>query len=751
MKFEKALSTIIKAIEKDPSKKVLLKDRIDLLGPIPSLAYIIINGVEVTQAIQYRHSNEHLTDRADQAPDNAVRLVVDKPAYVRVYVQSGLARVNNVRGSVIIQRQRYGVWTDTVSLEQQWPFSIAALRNPVYASERGTLSSSLNFIIPSAQMRGKTRLKVHVEVPGEARYTADTNVDIHAYLKQTLRLRGIPVQYWGPDATGTQVKLAAPTMGDFQRTLATTLLMFPVSQTAEISLAGTFTFSEPLTGAIANGACPTSWNNLLFWLAIAKAFDGNKSNAVYYGLLPNGIPLGGAAGCGGGGGTAAGFVDDGITMAHEIGHYFNFRHAPGCLPPDDLLFDPNYPTYEPYNTAAGGMASIGEYGVDPTTGTIYSPNTSRDIMSYCPSRWISLYHYQALIEHPLLDPKIIPGERDQLPPYVYEKFRDRRTIPDPTPPWEGISIFDHKEAELQRYVVITGFIQNDQLEIRSVLRIDTRATTAGRRLEGFTAELLNANNQVIHRSPLLNLVSHACGCGCSGQSSHERLGVIQAMLPDAINATTLCIRQNKEEIWTRRASGQELKIDDVSAFIREEDLTISWHTSASDQYTVERLIRYLSNNGSEWQTLAVNLQEDRVVIPAASLTSGYAIIEVVVSDGFNSAIGRTSIDIPVRPPIVTILWPVEGSTVRTDLVARFWGTARASNGESTPENCLCWELDGKPIGEGSECWKELPEWEGEHEVTLTVRGFGETSQTSVIFMATCTGQRPYKINRNARG
>ena len=751
MKFEKAVSEIIKAIEKNPTRKALLKDAIDALTPVPSVFYININGVEVTQAIQYRHSSEHLSDPADQGPDNSVKLVADKPAYVRVYVQSGLVRVNNVRGVVTIQKRRYGVWVDTVTLEQQWPFSIAALPNPNYATERRSLANSLNFIIPSSLMRGRMRLKIHVEVPGEARYSADTDVDIDAYLKQTLHVRGIPVQYLGPDAAGNQVRLSAPAVADFQRTLATTLLMFPVSQTPEISLAGTFTFSEPLTGAISNGACPTSWNNLLFWLGIAKAVDGNRSNMVYYGLLPNGIPVGNAAGCGGGGGTAAGFVNDGVTMAHEIGHYFNFPHAPGCLPPDDLTFDTNYPAYEPYNTGASGMASIGEYGTDPTTATIYSPNFSRDIMSYCGSRWISLYHYQALMEHPMLHPKIVSGDREELPPYVYEKFRDPRRIPDPTPPWEGIRIFDQKEAELQRYIVVTGFIQHDQVEIKSVLKIETRQNFSGRRLEGFTAELLNANNQLVQRSPLLNLVTHACGCGYGGQGSHEPSGVIQAILPDSAEGTTLCIRRNNEDLWIRRAPDRNITIEEVTSWIEENQLNITWVTSASDQYPIERVVRYSSNNGHDWQTLAVNLPEDRAVVPVTSLKAGYHLIEVIVSDGFNSATGRTAIDIPSGEPIITILWPAEGSTLQTDLVVRFWGTAQGSNGESIADSNLCWELDGSPIGNGSECWKGLPEWEGEHRATLKVCGCGQQAETSVIFMATCTGQRLYMINRELQG
>ena len=47
---------------------------------------MFLTGVEVTQAIQHYGAAEHLTDAADREADNSLRLVVDKPAWVRVYV-----------------------------------------------------------------------------------------------------------------------------------------------------------------------------------------------------------------------------------------------------------------------------------------------------------------------------------------------------------------------------------------------------------------------------------------------------------------------------------------------------------------------------------------------------------------------------------------------------------------------------------------------------------------------------------------
>ena len=47
-----------------------------------------ISGIEVTQSIQHYRSAQHLTDTADIEPDNAIRLVAGKPAWVRVYLGS---------------------------------------------------------------------------------------------------------------------------------------------------------------------------------------------------------------------------------------------------------------------------------------------------------------------------------------------------------------------------------------------------------------------------------------------------------------------------------------------------------------------------------------------------------------------------------------------------------------------------------------------------------------------------------------
>lgn len=81
-------------------------------------------------------------------------------------------------------------------------------------------------------------------------------------------------------------------------------------------------------------------------------------------------------------------------VAHELGHTMGRRHAPcgGAASPDPLYPHPN--------------ASIGVYGHDlysislgvPGLPTIYAPNGSSDVMSYCNPAWISDYNYAALLQ-----------------------------------------------------------------------------------------------------------------------------------------------------------------------------------------------------------------------------------------------------------------------------------------------------------------------------------------------------------------
>ena len=705
-------------------------------GDFSSLSNIYIAGIEVTQAIQHCNASEHLTDPSDRGPDNSITLVSDKPAYVRVYVRTLIAPVAGVTGTIKVQRRRRGVWVDSGELAQDWAVTISAEPDLPYWQERGQLGSSLNFLIPAAEMRGMMRLRAEVHVPGR-NYHATGEVLVVASLNQTLRVRGIPIRYLGPDSAGNQIDLAAPTLSDFQATATLALTMFPVSHVPEITLAGTFTLSNPLIGNITTGSgsaqCPTSWQNLLFWLGIAKTIDGNRPDCLYYALLPGGIPVGDAAGCGGGGGAGAGFDGSTRTMAHELGHVLGLSHAPCGLMPGDNG-DVSYPAYEPYDSEGAKKGSIGEFGIDVNMARVHAPSASRDFMAYCSPRWISPYHYRKLIEHPMLNPRWIPTPPDELPPYDYD-WPPRLPVPDPG--WDRRRD-QELVAPLAPRFVISGIFRDEQIEVHSVLRLETRPSHGAIRLEGGFAELLDAHGQRLERVPIMRLPLHACrncerDCKCGEASSNA--GLVQAFLPDRDDAKSVRLVWRDEEVWSRKAAPSKPVIRGLRAKIGDGQLHMTWESRTSSDHAVERALRWSADAGETWEVLALSLPSDEAILPLEVVPSGDIVVQSIVSDGFSTAVSDpVPVRVPARAPTVTILWP-RPDLLPTSGIARLWGVGTASNGRLLSGKDLHWELDGETVATGSEAWIRLPKGSGEHRLTLRGKDGRRESETTTTFIA----------------
>ena len=77
-------------------------------------------------------------------------------------------------------------------------------------------------------------------------------------------------------------------------------------------------------------------------------------------------------------------------MAQGIGHTCGRAHAP-CGNPGGV--DQAYPQYGNYPSG-----SIGEFGFDVATSTVYDPASSFDFMTYCLNNaWVSPYTYEGLM------------------------------------------------------------------------------------------------------------------------------------------------------------------------------------------------------------------------------------------------------------------------------------------------------------------------------------------------------------------
>ena len=695
-------------------------DRTDLVTKWPWLGWGI-QGVEVTQGVQYYESARHLTDLADQQPDNAVTLIANKPAWVRVYVRSGLfsGDIPGVTGTITVRRREFGfLWRNVGTLSPQAPGSVTARSNPPYATERGSLGYTLNFIIPASMMCGALRLEVQLTRPGG--WSLSRRVYIDATLRQTLRLAGIMVGYNGPTSSAPgapNLNLPAPTLADLQSTSAWTLLTFPVQSTATYRTAGTVTWNLPLTDPPScPGCCSPNWVALNTAVQAVRVADGNRTDVLYYGLMANGIPMGPIIGCNSGGVSTSG-IGDGITMAHELGHACGRPHSP-CGTPGD----PAYPAYEPYDPAGTPTASTGEYGIDISSGAIKPPSTFKDFMSYCGPRWVSLFVYGRLTNNPALDPVLVcvdrPWWRDEI---LYERqLIPKKWLPDPPPepPWL------ERLVSVQPVISIIGVLHGpNDLEIQSVFRLDAESEVSNGQALDMRAELVNSDDRVVASGTVYSLRSHADGCGCHGEGgdveSYPRL--IQAFVPDRESGALLRIQRAGESIWRRPASGKRPKVREATATVRKGELRLGWLVDADSEQETECWAQWSNDRGRTWHALAANLRGESAVLDASGMPAGRVAVRLLVSDGFHTATSRLlNVNVPRRPPEASILSPRDEQTFASRSPMRLWGVSTDAHGEAVPDEAARWLIDGKDVATGFDAFVEAPK-PGTHRATLKIK------------------------------
>jgi hypothetical protein len=701
--------------------------------------WVYIDGIEVTQSIQYYNADKHLTDPSDRGPNNSIMLVRDKPALVRVYIRNLLAPAGT---RVIGQLDVEGTFWTYETQVQKFPFNpiapgfARAVTPASYAAERGVLGASLNFIIPPELLSGNVKLTARIwrEVGGDGNNPDDSEETfVSAHLRQTLALRGILVSYNGPDPTmpgSPDVDLPAPTLADLTSTAALSLSSMPVSSSPRISVGGTIAWGTPLTGTASNGGCSQQWRDLNAEVAEARDNDGNRPKVIYYGLLPAGIPIANVGGCESGG-VASGPNSAQGTMAHEIGHACGLMHAP-CGTTGDKV-DKKYPAYEPYDPDGTPTASLGEYGTNVNTMTLRAPST-KDFMSYCAKSWFSLYHYRKLLFSSKLN-ATLPHLSARQPPLL-DPYHWPRDVPNPP---DAVTFDPVDELRPTPIISVIGTeTRRDKVEIRSVSRVTAASGIDTAIATDYLLQLLDGEN-VIAEAAAFRMDS--CGsCACHEGAEPSPPYLIRAVVPDIARGSELrLVRHERDDgdektrvLWSRKAPATEPGINEVRAQLKNDKLVVRW-TVKRHTTPLRFSIQFSNDRGRSWNGLATGITGSRFEFDATPLPAGNLLFRLLAHDGFHTTVATSKpIKNPLRPPIPVILHPQEGTCFMEGQTIRLWGDTVARGPSELDGDAFRWRIDGKDVGKGTDLWLAAPA-AGKHRCELLVKDRGGSASAVVTF------------------
>ncbi len=643
-----------------------------LVGKKPSPK---IDGIEITQAVQHYKSGSHLADRGDYGPDNSVPLVDGKRALVRVYVRSGQA-ADFDGGEVDLEgrlevRRRLG--TAFVEKKTFKPINNSGIctahRSPTYATERGRLGHTMNFVVPADWVVGPIALLVEVW-PSEPAYAAVRARD--SLTIDTVGTRVMRIQPFVVSATiaSTPPLASTPTREEYLAMQDFTRDIFPLTRIER----------GPWRSLSWRAPAWDNWHRLGLLSGVNRRWvlDGMPADILYAALVDH--PAGG--GMQGLASMVSGFKR--TTFAHEVGHWFEFWHT--NTGKETLPLSSGYPTFKPHP-----RGSTGEYGwglsqaPTATHRSLKTPGTYRDIMSYRDLRWIAPGRYRDVLNH--------------------------RYLHSPAMRLEGVS------EMRQEMRVVTGVLRGGRVE-------HLRSLVGPAPADDFV-QVDSGLTLVTHRGADIRSVPLR-----AARAGDDDEGTQYFLVGVDLDVDVIEIRDGDEVLGWLTQRGEPPIVDHVDLLLEGEDAHLSWSASGEDLIYA---VQHSSDDGVTWMTLDEGLTEPAVAVQLANLPGGEACrFRVLALDGFDSARGDSeSFAWPRLPPEAAILAPGDGASGIGSRGILLVGDGSSQEG-SLHDDALEWrsDVDGL-LGNGEEIFTQDLSL-GSHVVTLRARDQeGKVAEASI--------------------
>ncbi len=340
-------------------------------------------------------------------------------------------------------------------------------------------------------------------------------------------------------------------------------------------------------------------------------------------------------------------VRAGSVMAQELGHNFGRKHV-NCGNPDNI--DGGYP-YPPCQLDNAGATSY--YGFDLRTQTPIPPTAAADFMSYASRTWVSDYTWRALLN----------------------KFAASTVTTAQAPAADaGNVVFAAGYIDLEiNQGMLNYLLVLPQASLPSQAFVAVQSADAGHAElshAAYTLRLLAADNTVLHDEPVtpLPIDDHVSGSQPalfsktfavpSGQVAKVQLladSTVIASLTPGTGLPTVSVQQP------------------AGGAVIDANLTIEWTAADPDPGDqLHHTVQYSYDGGAHWHTLVTEFPgsatgSNRLALADLGSLHGTtgqtAVIRVLASDGYNTAIGLSQpFTVVNRRPDVAILSPVGGES-----------------------------------------------------------------------------------------
>ena len=454
-------------------------------------------------------------------------------------------------------------------------------------------------------------------------------------------------------------------------------------------------------------------------LALLRFLDGSPAGWRYYGMAVDtgGFMQGCAAGApstvasGPTGDNTWGWDTDGSYGdwygGHELGHTYGRLHA-ACGSGGEP--DPGYPY--PGGVIGGPEGDANRfYGWDVELKQPYPP-TRTDIMAECGSRWISDYTYA--------------GIRSQL-----------------------ISESGAASAAAAEHLLVLG---------RADLALGTAALDALYRMTDvvapalptpsldWTLTLLDAGGDPLASYPFTPKTNLAGPGGAT-----EPQASIMETIPWASGAARVAILHEGTEVASRAVSANAPNVTLLypnggeSLYVLE--VVVRWTAIDPDGDLLTAIVQYSPDAGATWQTIALGTTGDSYRVNLLDLPgSKQALFRVIASDGVNTRRDQSDglLEVATKPPVVSILAPVNGARFTAGQQAVFVGEGRDVEDGAIPGSALRWYSNRQGfLGAGTHVSASAL-MSGRHAITLqTTDSNGKIGSAAIVIYAGAPPPRSY--------